>query len=107
MTAGARVTDGVAVAPTFEWAGNSAGVLLRKGDSGVRRVVAGVSRRGGGGGKEPCGGGVRQGGPRRAGCLPSGRIRRALTRPGSGPASPRKRWGGRLVCFDRLASREG
>lgn len=44
MTAGARVTDGLAVALTFEWAGNSTGVLLRKGDSGVRRVVAVVFR---------------------------------------------------------------
>lgn len=39
-------------------------------------------------------------------CFLSGRVRQALTLPGSGPASPRKRWGGRLVCLDCLASRE-
>lgn len=44
--------------------------------------------------------------PEEAGCLLSGRVRQALTPPGSGPASPRKRWGGRLVCSDCLASRE-
>lgn len=60
---------GVAVALTFEWAGNSTGVLLRKGDSGVRRVVAVVFRRGGGGGKGPWSAGFRLGGPGR-GWLP-------------------------------------
>ena len=90
------MTDRLAVALTFEWAGNSTGVLLRKGDSGVRRMVA-VVFRGGGGGTGPRGAGLRLGGPRK-GRLPPLRVRQALTRPGSGPASPRKRWGGRLVC---------
>lgn len=40
-------------------------------------------------------------------CLSSGGVRQALTRPGSGPASPRKRWGGRPVYLGCLASREG
>lgn len=52
----------MAVALTFEWAGNSTGVLLRKGDSRIRKVAF---QRGGGGGKGPWGTGFRLGGPRR------------------------------------------
>lgn len=86
VTAGARVT----VALTFEWAGNSAGLLLRTGGSGEQ----------GGGGGRTGGAGSRPGGPRAAASprAGSGRRRQALTRPGSGPASPRKRWGGRLLA---------
>lgn len=74
MTAGARVTDGLAVALTFEWAGNSTGVLLRKGDSGVRRVVAVVFR----GEAVERDRGARGSGweaPERAGCRPCGSVR--------------------------------
>lgn len=55
----------MAVALTFEWAGNSTGVPPRKGDSGVSRLVAVAFRRYGGGGKRPWGAGFGLGGPGR------------------------------------------
>lgn len=89
---------GAAGAGTFEWAGNSAAVLRRRRGSGVRRVTAAVPRKGRGSGT-----GARAQTPGAAACLPPGGVRRVPTVPGSGPASPRKRCGGRL----RVASPPG
>lgn len=101
VTAGARVT----VALTFEWAGNSTGVLLRTG--GFWR--AGWGRRPGRGCRVPSG-------RPRGRCLPSGRVRPAP--PGSDTARERACGvpgrGGVAVCWLRrprlpaaLASRSG
>lgn len=75
---------GAAGARTFEWAGNSSGVLRRRG-----RVAAAVSKGRGlwnrvaevpGSSRLP----------------PSRRVRQVRTLPENGPASPRKRCGGRV-----------
>ena len=71
---------GVATALTLEWAGNSTGVLLRKGGFGRRRVAAAGAVEWGRGCGAPAG---RPPGTCGAGCRPSGRVCQVLTRPGS------------------------